>query len=288
MLNAPSVLLEGESGTGKTYSLRTIMESGMNLFYVGTENKFQKLADFPCEAQGSQGGFHYIHIPPGAEGWKQLKIAAQKITNSSYDDLTKMGAHAFGGKGGYPQMVELLEKCMNFKCERCGEDFGALNDLDPTANAVAIDSLTGVSMMSLTMMSGGKPTRHQGEWGIAMDNVERFILQATSNFGPLFILIAHIERETDEITGREKVMASTLGRKLAPRLPRFFDEVVLAIRDGAAFKWSNATTGVALRAGDLPLSTELKPTFAPIIDLIRKRNARTHRPERNTDTRAAV
>ena len=50
----------------------------------------------------------------------------------------------------------------------------------------------------------------------------------------------HMEREKDEISGSITLMCSTLGQKLAPKVPRFFDEVIQASFDGKEFFWKTA------------------------------------------------
>ena len=68
-------------------------------------------------------------------------------------------------------------------------------------------------------------------------------------------------------------MASTLGRKLAPRLPRFFDDVVHCKREGNKFTWATDTVNIDLKARNLPLSGGLAPSFTQIITAWRSKNA---------------
>jgi len=60
-------------------------------------------------------------------------------------------------------------------------------------------------------------------------------------------------------------MASTLGRKLAPKLPRFFSDVVYADKTGSKFTWSTMALGADLKARNLPTADGLAPDFGPII-----------------------
>jgi hypothetical protein len=80
-----------------------------------------------------------------------------------------------------------------------------------------------------------------------------------------------LERETDEVTGGISLMASTLGRKLAPRLPRFFSDVIHAKREGEKFSWSTATFNVDLKARNVPISETIPPSFVPLIEKWRSR-----------------
>jgi hypothetical protein len=60
-------------------------------------------------------------------------------------------------------------------------------------------------------------------------------------------------------------MAATLGRKLAPVLPRFFSDVILSERQGTKFTWSTASVGADLKARNLPVADGLPPDFGAII-----------------------
>jgi hypothetical protein len=128
-----------------------------------------------------------------------------------------------------------------------------------------IDSLSGVNIMAMNLVVGSKPVKHQGDWGVAMDNLERLVQKLCIDTKCHFVLIAHAERETDEVQGGSKIMAATLGRKLAPRLPRFFSDVVLADKQGTKFTWSTAAVGADLKARNLPIADGLPPDFGQII-----------------------
>jgi len=62
-----------------------------------------------------------------------------------------------------------------------------------------------------------------------------------------------------------KIYASTLGRKLAPLLPRYFTDVILAKRLGTKFIWDSADPQADLKSRNAPIAPELPPSFAPLI-----------------------
>jgi hypothetical protein len=69
---------------------------------------------------------------------------------------------------------------------------------------------------------------------------------------------------------------STLGRKLAPKIPRYFSEVVLATRTLKSgveplFTWATVDLKADLKNRVLPASTSLKPDYAPVVEAYRKR-----------------
>jgi hypothetical protein len=80
-----------------------------------------------------------------------------------------------------------------------------------------------------------------------------------------------VEKEMDEISGTQRVMTSTLGRKLAPKIPRFFGEVVYAIRtvdgDGKPkFTWSTVDRTADLKNRVLPVGANLTPDFKAVVE----------------------
>jgi hypothetical protein len=104
-----------------------------------------------------------------------------------------------------------------------------------------------------------------------MGLLEKLLLSLTSQVNCAFVLTAHVEKEVNEISGATQVMASALGRKLAPKLPRFFSEVVMAHRQGEQFLWSNTSQNVDLKKRSLPLGDKLQPSFVPVIEAYRAR-----------------
>jgi hypothetical protein len=121
-------------------------------------------------------------------------------------------------------------------------------------------------MASMNLVTGSKPVKSMADWGVAIDNLERLITKLTTGLRCHFAMTAHLERETDEITGGTQLMASTLGKKLAPKLPRFFSDVVHCKRDGTKWVWATDTTNVDLKARNLPIKDGMQPTFAAILE----------------------
>jgi hypothetical protein len=170
--------------------------------------------------------------------------------------------------------AKFLKTLKNFTCERTGETFGDISKFDDR-RCVVLDSLSGFNMIAWMLTIGYKPAAHQGEWGISMNFVEQILLKLTSDRKCFFVMIAHVERETNEMTGAGQTMVATLGRKLAPKIPRYFSEVVLASRtvnkESAVFTWATVDTKSDLKSRSLPISTTLKPDYAPIVEAYRRR-----------------
>lgn len=270
LVKPPSILLQGESGTGKTDCLATLIEAGLELFLIVTEpNGLEVLIDSINRRKLDINKLHYRVISPARPGFTRLLEMAKTIAVSDYELLAKMRPTA--GRTN-AQFITLLETICDFVCDRTGESFGPVSQLGPN-RAVVLDSLSGLSLMAMDITIGDKVTAHQGEWGIAMSNVDRFLLGCTSDFTSLFVLTAHVERETEENSGTSRIMASTLGKKLAPRLPRFFSEVVMTYNDKEGYWWATESPGAVVKHRSLQRASKLPSTFRPIVEAWRNRQA---------------
>jgi hypothetical protein len=254
-LPGPNILLIGASGVGKTTSIKTLIAKGITPFCLFTEPGFEVLGDVPSPQ------LHWQYIAPASAPWESLIQVAKNVTMLQHDAVTAMKDSQ---KGRYTQYVQLLTALNSFKCDRDGKEYGDVCKWG-TDRALVLDSLSGVNIMVMRHVIGGKPTSHQGEWGSAMSSLENLIQKLCTDTHCTFVLMAHAERETDEVQGGSKIMASTLGRKLAPRIPRFFSDVVYAKKEGAKFTWTTIEPNADLKNRNLPLADNLPPDFAQII-----------------------
>ena len=257
-----NTLLLGATGTGKTYCLRTLADAGLEVFIISTE---PGIASTLGDTDSARVHWHYI--APATASWTDMLLSAEKINKMSFDALAKLPDIS---KQKYTEFLDVLTTCNDFIDDRTGESFGDVATWGPD-RALVLDSLSGLNVMAMNLVVGSKPTKSMADWGVAMDNLERLITKLTVDTKCFFVLTAHLERETDEMTGGTQLMASTLGRKLAPRLPRFFDDVVQTKREGTKFVWATDTTNVDLKARNLPISGNLEPSFKAVIDAWRKK-----------------
>lgn len=262
MTHPPSTLLIGPAGTGKTTSLLTLIESGLKLRLLSTEPSAHGRLIMEAKKRNLDitGKLDHQYVSPGVPKWESLIKSAELVNTLSLEDISKLRQGIARPDGG--QWINLLKTIASFG------QLGDATEWDDTY-AFAIDGLTGVSAMSRMLTVGLKPNPAPGEWGVMQGNILSLISKLCSDCGCFFILIAHVEREMNEITGSANLTVSTLGAKLAPKLPPLFTNVVYAKRDGSRFYWSTADSNVDTKSGDLPLSTSLDPSFRPIIELYR-------------------
>jgi hypothetical protein len=265
-LQPPSVLLQGASGSGKTSSIVTLLLAGVEVFVIGTEPGFvDSLIDRCRTLKAPIDKLHWMTVLPATEGFDALDEMVQKIGSLDFEGISKI--KGIGKDKTRIPATRLLAALKDFRCERDGKSYGSFTTWDDT-RALVIDSLSGLSTISWYLTVGYKPTGAPGEWNIAMNFIEGLLMKINSDRHCYFILIAHIEKEMDEISGVNRIMTSTLGRKLAPKIPRFFGEVVYAQRTTAApqFRWSTIDAAADLKNRVLPVSNIIVPDFKAVVE----------------------
>ncbi len=255
-LPGANFMLVGGSGTGKTHSIRTLCDAGLEVFVLFTEPGMEVLADVPADK------LHWHYIKPASPTFEAMIDSAKKIntfTMKMLSELTDIN------KSKYGNFIDVLSSLNSFTCDRTGQNYGSV-EYWKSDRVIVIDSLSGLSIAAMNLGTGSKPVKSQADWGIAMDNLERLIIKLCVDTEAVFVLTAHLEREVDELTGGTTMMPSTLGRKLAPKLPRFFSDVVHVKRIGTKFSWSTTTANVDLKARNVKLTDDLPPSFVPLIE----------------------
>jgi Cdc6-like AAA superfamily ATPase len=110
-----NVMLCGTTGTGKTHSIRTLVEQGLEVFVLFTEPGMEVLADLPPEK------LHWHYVAPSAPDFSDMIASAQKINTMSFEALTKLPDI---NKRNYTEFIDVLTSLSNFKCDRTGESYG--------------------------------------------------------------------------------------------------------------------------------------------------------------------
>lgn len=258
-----NVLLMGPTGTGKTHALGTLVDTGLECFYLGLENGMESLLGYWTDRGKPIPPNLHWNILKGDTGGIKLQIERARTLNTmSNEMLTKMQDP---NKSKYNSYIQLLEVLNSFTDKRTGKNYGPVDDWG-VDKCLIIDALTGINSAAMSNCIGGKPIKSQTDWGNAMDTVEKLLTNLTANCPCHFVLLSHVEREVDQINGGVKLTVGTLGVKLAPKIPPMFSEVLLTKREGVNFYWSSCDAGADLKTRSLPLSEKIKPDFSQIVN----------------------
>lgn len=258
-----NVLLMGPAGTGKTYSIKTLVDAGIEVFYLMLEPGLESLLGAWTDAgKEVPANLHWHQLKAPTASFADLIDSASKINTLSLDGLAKMQDP---NRSKHNQFIELLNALNNFPDDRTGEKFGGVNTWG-TNRALVIDGMTGLNRAALSLVVGGKPVKSQSDWGIAQDQVEKIVRMLCDGCPCHFVLIAHVERETDQVLGGVKLTVSTLGKALAPKIPAMFSDVILTTREGTKWTWDTGNSMADVKARNVPFKSGLESNFGQIVE----------------------
>lgn len=277
ILQPPSTILIGSPGSGKTDVLTTYAKAGIEMFVITTEpGGVESLIDSADRRGADMNKIHWSSIFPHTGDFTALDTMTTDIGNKDYEGLSKL--KGIGKDKTRVAAMNLLNSLKNFQCERTGKEYGSFTSWD-NKKALVIDSLSGINLIGWYLTVGYKPTAAPGEWNIAQNWIEALLNKINSDRNCYFTLTAHLEKEMDEMTGVNKLMVSTLGKKLAPKIPRFFSEIIFTKRDvkktdkgqEATFLWSTIEHQIDLKNRSLPISDHITPDFSQLVSAYENR-----------------
>ena len=257
-----NVLIEGPTGTGKTTSLKTLADAGLELFCLFTESGLESLTGaWTDHGKEIPPNVHWHVLKQASTDFGVLADAAQKVNTLDMAALAKMSDNQ---RSKHNQFVDLLRALTDFEDQRTGKKFGPVDSWG-TGRVLAIDGLTGINPIALSLVVGGKPVKSQADWGIAQDQIEKLIRKLCDGCRCHTVLTAHVEREVDQVFGGVKLTVATLGKALAPKIPPMFSDVILSYREGKKFLWSTDNSQADLKTRNLPIQSGLEQNFGAIV-----------------------
>lgn len=263
VLPGPNILLMGDAGTGKTHSIGTLVDSGIEVFYLSIEQGIESLFGYWTDAgKPIPANLHWHKIAPPRASFKELADSALKVNTLSYESLGKM---VDLNRHTHNLFIKVNEAFFDFPDDRTGQKFGSVDTWGPD-RAIVVDGLTGLSRAAMSLTVGGKPIRNPGDYGIAQGQLEGFLRLICDHCRCWFVLLAHVEKEIDPVVGGMKITVATIGQKLPPLIPPMFSDVIYAVRDGKRWTWNTSGAGVVTKARNLPWAEGLDPDFRPVFD----------------------
>jgi len=276
-LSGPKVLIEGPSGTGKTYALGKLVEWAaaqkpvVEVFVLFTENGLETLLGYWSDKDKPiPENLHYHSTLTKPISLAALMKSADDVGKLSYELISKMVDSSRGGANN--AFYKILSACNDFPDDRTGKKFGAIDSWG-VDRVFVIDSLSELSNACMKMVIGAKPTASQPDYGVAQNNLMNFMRLCTQGLACTFIMTAHVNRETDEITGGVKLMTSSIGKALSGDIPKLFSDVIYTVREGTNWYWDTAAANVDTKTRNLPIQSKLAPDFSLIMNKWAKRAA---------------
>lgn len=277
-LSGPKVLLVGDSGTGKTYALGTIVDwaekNGYKVRALFTENGLETLLGYwrdpPVNATGQPIrpprpipkclAWHVVEDRP--LGLESLIKGANQAGIMSYKALSEMQDPERSVNNAYEKMLQTLA---NFPDDRTGEKLGNIGTWGKDV-IFLWDSLTEAGELAMKMMVGKKPTAAPPDYGVAQNNLMNLLRYVTQGFAPTVVMTAHIQRQVIEATGGIVLTVKAPGKALGDDIPRLFSEVITTRREGLEWVWDTTGVGAVTKTRYLPISSKIKPDLGQIMD----------------------
>lgn len=262
-LSGIKAILMGAAGSGKTTSIGTLVDTGLEVFYLPLEAGAQSLVGYWTKRGLPVPDNLHIHtLQQQQASFMDIAEAAKKTNTLPHDAVMKMVDSRRSKYDGY---IKLLTALNGFVDQRTGQSFEPADQWG-TDRAIVLDGNTGLSDYAMQLVIGGKSERTQTDWGVAQGYVMSLLKKLTNGCRCHFVLIAHVEREVDVVQGGVKLMVSTLGKAIAPIIPSLFNDVILTKRNVDKFEWSTAESTADVKNGYLPINAHLAPDFAQIVD----------------------
>lgn len=272
-LSGPKILLEGPSGTGKTYALGKLVEwaqaNNTEVFVLFTENGLETLLGYWVDAgKPVPANLHYHATLTKPIGIKGLMDTAEKIGKLSYELLTKM---VDGSRSDNNAFLKIMTACSDFPDDRTGVKFGPVDSWG-VDKIFVIDSLSELANACMKAVIGNKPTASQPDYGVAQNSLMNFLRLCTQGLACTFVMTAHVDRQTDELTGTAKIMTKAIGKAMAGDIPQLFSDVIYTVREGSSFYWDTAAANVDTKTRNLPIRAKQDPDFGVIMKKWSARN----------------
>lgn len=199
-------LFIGNSGAGKTGALTSLVRAGYRI----------RIADFDI---GLDALIHHVKEDP--------KASLDKVDFMSFRDNYKMGPTGPIVKGSPKAFVKGINALDKWEDDTSPAEWGK-------DTILIIDSLTSMGHAAYAWAKHMQPAvREPRQWyKTAQDTIEDVIATLTSpDFKTNVIVISHVEIR-EEKDGTVKGFASSIGSALGPKLPRYFNTLVLSETSG--------------------------------------------------------
>lgn len=263
----PKILLEGPAGTGKTYSLGTLVDWAevhqKEVFVLFTENGQETLNGYWTDrGKPIPECLHWHKVITPALSLEALIDAATKTGQLSYEALCKS---VDPNRSKNNPWLAVLMALADFPDDRTGKKYGNIGTWG-TDRILVNDSLSESANACFRMQIGNKTTASMPDYQVAQGNLLGWIRYLTQSLQCTFVLTAHVQKQTNELTGVTQIMTKAIGKALGDEFPGLFSDVIYTVREGSNFYWDTMAANVDLKTRNLPIASKQQPNFGAIMD----------------------
>ncbi len=216
------MLLEGDSGSGKTGSLTSLVAAGYKLRILDMDNGLETLKQFVSRTSPEAlGGIEYRTL---RDQYKSTALGPTVSQPKAFVEAIKMLDRWRYNDVDLGNPAEWGSECI-----------------------LVLDSLTFLSDAAFAWAEGLNPNAKDRRqiYGVAQDAIEKVLALLTSpNFETNVIVISHI-KYMDNPDGSRKGYPTAVGQALSPVIPRYFNSVALC-QTSAGGKRTIQTTATAM------------------------------------------
>jgi len=254
---ATKLLLIGDSGAGKTSALISLVAEGYKLFIQDYDN-------------GLDFFKNYV-----------VKNHPDKVGNVHYKTLTD--EYAFTGSGVTVKKADAFTKGSNAIGRWTDDDGTNLGGISSWGSDtfLVIDSLSLMSraamhqVLALNNRLASGP--EQRDWMLAQNNVENMLAALFSDSVRCNVIVTAHVVQIEDANGVNQGFPQTLGKSLSPRIPRYFNTMLLVKTSGAGANKKrvirtvpDGTVGVKHSvAGALPVELPIETGLATFVKAAR-------------------
>jgi hypothetical protein len=258
-----NVILMGPSGTGKTYAIKSLADTGLETFCLFLEPGLETLIGaYSDNGEAIPANLHWHYLQPKTQGFGDLHKAADQISKF---DLSALGKMRDMNRSKNNQMTDMYTVLSDFIDQKDSRKYGPADSWSNGA-VLVIDSLSALTRIAFEMQVGTKPVRDMADWGIVQQVLMSFIHKLTSGCNCHVVIIAHVEREIDQILGGNKITVSVPGKAIAATILQPFSDVILSTRENDKFFWDTASSQADVKTRNLPMLSKQPADFGPLYE----------------------
>lgn len=242
------LLIVGDTGSGKTGGLASLVDAGYNLRIIDLEDKLEVLKNYVKDKS-------------------KLKSILYETLKDEYKIIgTSM---TISKAASYQRAMNLLNNW---------PDAGPITGWGPK-DVLVIDALSTLGRASLNMVlqaNGftGKPAEIQ-HWGIAMENIEKFLDNVTnSKLVPCHVvMLTHLTISESQGGAAIKGYPEALGNKLNPKVGRRFNNLIGLSALGSERAYRVKRDGLLQCKTSKPMKQDKYPIATGLADIFKELTA---------------